>query len=263
MGTPFSAAPRRVGRGAQRGRSRPGDLMLMYGSTMFLIALDATRRTLPGLWRTAGRPTQHETLAAGMATSGLLTTWLSDLTGLPIAELAAQAEADLPGRRMACGPSLLRRRAQPAVRSGRARSCFGLRLGHAPAHLMRATYEAIALGIRHNLQVFDAMAARPAHVPDWRLVAVGGGASSRPNLDPDRLRCHRAGAVRTRSDNRCQLRRRPAGRDRRGAGAAAGTDWTRISHEVTPRPELAELYQRRYDIYRELYPATRQLIAQL
>ena len=42
-----------------------------------------------------------------------------------------------------------------------------------------------------------------------------------------------------------------------------GTDWTTIVATVQPRPELADLYDRRYAVYRDLYTATRPLIPRL
>ena len=42
-----------------------------------------------------------------------------------------------------------------------------------------------------------------------------------------------------------------------------GTDWTNIVATVRPRPELADLYERRYAVYRDLYAATRPLISRL
>jgi xylulokinase len=42
-----------------------------------------------------------------------------------------------------------------------------------------------------------------------------------------------------------------------------GTDWTKIVAIVQPRPEVADLYSRRYAVYRDLYTATRPLIARL
>ncbi len=49
------------------------------------------------------------------------------------------------------------------------------------------------------------------------------------------------------------------------AAAAVGlgapdTDWTTVVATVQPRPELAELYDRRYAVYRGLYSATRPLL---
>ena len=41
------------------------------------------------------------------------------------------------------------------------------------------------------------------------------------------------------------------------------TDWTKIVATVQPRPELVELYDRRYAVYRDLYTATRPLMSRL
>jgi hypothetical protein len=41
------------------------------------------------------------------------------------------------------------------------------------------------------------------------------------------------------------------------------TDWTKIVATVRPRPELADLYERRYAVYRDLYTSTRPLIPRL
>ena len=51
---------------------------------------------------------------------------------------------------------------------------LGLTLAHTPAHLMRAALEAVAMGVRHNLEAFDSV--RPDGLR-WRPVAVGGGAA--------------------------------------------------------------------------------------
>jgi len=65
------------------GVRRAGDLMLMYGSTMFFVQVlrDITRH--PQLWTTAGVDPGTYTLAAGMSTSGILTSWAQDLTPDP------------------------------------------------------------------------------------------------------------------------------------------------------------------------------------
>ena len=74
------------------GISRPGDLMLMYGTTTFLVAL--TERALPGreLWATAGVHPGASTLAGGMAASGAITGWLRELTAADgFGDLVAEA----------------------------------------------------------------------------------------------------------------------------------------------------------------------------
>jgi xylulokinase len=135
---------------------------------------------------------------------------------------------------------------------------LGLTLAHTSAHWMRAAYEAVAMGVRHNLEAFDA--SRTAGGP-WRAVAVGGGAAGRlwPQVVSDVT--GRVQYLPAQTIGACY------GDALMAATAVgmvpAGTDWTRIEREINPRPELAELYDRRYEVYRELYPATRGLLTRL
>src|SRR5260221_8489016 len=81
------------------GVSEPGDMMLMYGTTMFLIEVQREALVHPSLWSTAGVFAGTHTLAAGMATSGALTAWVPQLTGNPPYEtLLAEAQQVAPGR---------------------------------------------------------------------------------------------------------------------------------------------------------------------
>src|SRR6202040_128890 len=65
------------------GVRRPGDLMLMYGSTMFLVQVGHGIATHPLLWTTCGVEPGSRTLAAGMSTSGTLMSWIRDFAGGP------------------------------------------------------------------------------------------------------------------------------------------------------------------------------------
>ncbi|MFP5282980.1 MAG: FGGY-family carbohydrate kinase, partial [Actinomycetes bacterium] len=76
------------------GVRQPGDLMLMYGSTMFFVQVLASLTSHPKLWTTAGVEPGSYTLAAGMATSGSLTSWLQQLVGdVGFADLVTEAAA--------------------------------------------------------------------------------------------------------------------------------------------------------------------------
>jgi xylulokinase len=235
-----------------------GDLMLMYGSTMFLIGIDAGVDAHPGLWRTVGVSAKTTSLAAGMATSGLLTTWVADLANRPVAELALAAEAIEPGSDGLVLLPYFAGERSPVFDPGARGVALGLTLAHTAPHWMRATYEAIAMGVRHNLEAFDA--SRTAGTP-WRAVAVGGGAAGRlwPQVVSDVT-----GRVQYLPEQTIGACYGDALLAATSLGLVAqDTDWTRIEREITPRPELAELYDRRYEIYRELYPATRELISRL
>lgn len=77
-----------------------GDLMLMYGTTMFLVDTTAERTTSSVLWGAVGALPGTYNLAGGMATSGAITGWLRTLFGSPeFTELLAEASASGPGAR--------------------------------------------------------------------------------------------------------------------------------------------------------------------
>jgi xylulokinase len=63
------------------GVTRPGDVMVMYGSTMFLIAMTRSWTPAVDLWPTRGLRQEQSCLAAGMSTAGSVTQWIADLTG--------------------------------------------------------------------------------------------------------------------------------------------------------------------------------------
>src|SRR4029079_10118070 len=65
------------------GVRRPGDQMLMYGSTMFLVQVIDEYHSDPALWTTAGVDPQTLALAAGTSTAGTMINWLQSVTGRP------------------------------------------------------------------------------------------------------------------------------------------------------------------------------------
>lgn len=239
------------------GVRRPGDLMLMYGSTMFFVQALEEPRTHPLLWTTSGVEPGSYTLAAGMTTSGLLTEWARELSGgAPFAELIAEAEATPPG---ADGLLLLPYFAgeRTPVFDPQARGVIaGLTLRHRRGHLLRAVYEGIGYGIRQILGLLD-----EAGGPAGRVFAVGGGAQAalwtqvvsditgRPQILPRET----IGA----SYGDALLAAIATGL----AGPAA--DWAVTARVVTPDPSRAVLYAGLYDSYTALYPATRAIVHDL
>ena len=240
------------------GVQSPGDLMIMYGSTLFLIGVDPSAESQLGLWRTAGLSPQAGTLAAGMATAGLLASWVAETARLPLADLMAAA-ANVPAG--AGGLVLLPYFAgerSPIFDPGARGVAVGLTLTHTPAHLMRAALEAVAMGVRHNLEAFDLARTDAA---GWRAVAVGGGSASGlwPQLVSDVT-----GRVQAIPEQAIGA----SYGDALLAAVAAelvspGTDWTTIEGTVRPRPELHQTYSELYGVYRDLFTATRPLLARL
>jgi len=235
----------------------PGDLMLMYGSTMFFVQILDSLASHPQLWTTSGVDRDSYTLAAGMSTSGSLTSWVQELVGgVPFADLIAEA-AQVPAG--SDGLLLLPYFAgeRTPIFDARARGVVaGLNLRHTRAHLFRAVYEGIAYGIRQILELLDSDVA-----PVRRLVAVGGGTqgglwtqivsdvTSRTQLIPAQTIGASYGDALMAAI---------------GVGLVApDTDWTQAGHEVQPDPTTRDVYDQLYRAYGELYPATRSVAHQL
>jgi xylulokinase len=227
------------------GVREPGDVMVMYGTTMFLVQVIAAPAPHPALWTTSGVYPGTWSLAAGMATSGAVTDWLRELVGTDFGTLVAEAADVPPGSRgLLLLPYFAGERTpifDPAARG----LIAGLTLAHGRAELYRAALEGIAYGVRHNLEVM-----RAAGGPARRLVAVGGGTQgglwTRIVSDVTGL----AQVVPAETVGACLG-------DAMLAAAAAGvdvTDWNPDDHVVHPSGDGP--YDDFYTRYRELYPAT-------
>ena len=244
----------------------PGDMMVMYGTTMFFIHVTDRPVPDPRMWATGFCLPGLYDIAGGMSTSGALTRWFRD--NFAPEELAAEAHG---------GPNAYARLAEDAVtvpagsaglvclpyfagertpiNDPEARGVYaGLTLSHTRAHLYRASLEGTAYGVRHNLETMAAMGAPPR-----RLVAVGGGAKNRlwlqivsdvsglPQAMPERT----IGA---------------AYGDAFLAGLATGLvpkldaltrDWVTIAATLEPRAAERRTYDEYYRVYRHLYEAAK------
>jgi xylulokinase len=235
------------------GVRRAGDLMLMYGSTMFLVEVAASAERHPGLWLTAGVEPGSLSLAAGMATSGSLTAWLRSLVGgVDYAQLVAEATDSPVGSRGLVALPYFAGERSPLFDPDARGVIAGLTLSHTRGDLFRAVYEAIGYGIRHILETFAATGASPQ-----RIVAVGGGTQgdlwTRVVSDICRLRQ----TVPEQTIGACYGDALLAAI---GTGLAAPeTDWTRARAVVTPDEPNADAYDDLYDLYRQLHPATAEI----
>jgi xylulokinase len=155
------------------GAQNPGDLMLMYGTTMFLIAtLAGGPVTSPSLWGTVGAFEGTRNLAGGMSTSGAITGWLRELFGsddYPV--LLAEATKSGAGAHGLLMLPYFAGERTPLMDPDARGIIAGLTLSHTRGDLYRAALEATALGVRHNIETM-----RDAGVTIDRIVAVGGGA---------------------------------------------------------------------------------------
>lgn len=236
------------------GVRQPGDLMLMYGSTMFIVQMLREAARHPQLWNTAAVEPGGHCLAAGMATSGSLTSWVQELTGgVPFEVLVSEAAGTPPGSDGLLVLPYFAGERTPIFDADARGVIAGLTLRHTRGHLFRGVYEGIAFGIRQILDLLDTETN-----PVRRLVAVGGGTQ---------------GGLWTQIVSDVTGRQQEVPEQTIGASygdalmAAIGsglvpadTDWTRPGHLVLPDPAVRPLYDELYDHYIDLYPATSQQV---
>jgi xylulokinase len=261
------------------GVTNPGDLMVMYGSTAFLLlVLAGAARPHPDLWTTAGCFNGRYGISGGMATAGALTTWFrdqfaKDLVEAEAAEAAGGKRAEDPYEALAdeAAGSTLGARGLVALpyfsgertplHDARARGVIaGLSVAHTRADVYRALLEATAYGIRHNLEVM-----RSTGAPIRRVAAVGGGAhnplwlqivsdvASIPQSIPERT----TGA----SFGNAFLVGRSTGVI--PSDAVLHDSWVRIAKTVEPDPTATEAYEPYYREFRRLYPSTKGTVHRL
>jgi xylulokinase len=232
------------------GVHEPGELMIMYGSTIFLIQCMASPASSPALWATAGVEPGTYSLAAGMATGGLAVTWLRGILGEPPWDGFLEQAANVPAgsRGLLVLPYLAGERT-PIFDPDARGLIIGLTLGHGQPELLRAVLEGIALAVRHNVETMASIGA-----PCTRIAGVGGGTRGHvlPQIVTDVLGREQAicdpsvGA----SFGSATLAARAV------AMIGASDDWARVERVLEPDRSAAETYARLYDGYRDLYPRT-------
>lgn len=234
-----------------------GDLMLMYGTTMFLVAtVDETLRT-PSMWTTAGAFEGTRNLAGGMSTSGALTAWLKDLTDADYPQLLAEAaESGVGARGLLMLPYFAGERTP--IQDPDARGVIaGLTLRHTRGDLYRAALEATALGVRHNVETM-----RAAGADIRRIVAVGGGTQGRLWLQ---IVSDATGLVQ-------ELPAATIGASYGAAFLAASAvsaekprieDWNLVTERIEPHPGVRAAYDELFDRYLRLYAGTADVVHEL
>lgn len=243
--------------GFSAGVSHPGDLMIMYGSTMFLVQVLPAPAIRSGLWTTSGVLAGSHTIAAGMSTTGSLLSWLHrTVTPEPYETLLSEAAEVAAGSAgLVMLPYLAGERTP--IFDADARGMFlGLTLEHTRGHLFRAAHEGIAFGLRQIMTELEEMVGPPAYA-----IAVGGG--TRDDLWPQ-IVCDVIGIPQQIPAVTIGASYGDALLAAIGSGAvAADTTWARVDHVLSPNPENAAIYDEIYEIYCSLYPSTSRQMHQL
>jgi len=246
----------------------PGLLMLMYGSTLFMITVTGHSRSDRRIWSAPFLWPGSHALMAGMGTAGSLTRWFrdqfaadllsgSDDRGSSAYQILAQAAGRIaPGSEgLVILPYFSGERTPINDPSARG-VIFGLTLSHTREHIYRAILEGVGYGIRHHLEIFAELDA-----PIRSLRAVGGGTRNPAWLQ----------AV---SD----ITRRPQEIPAVTLGASYGdaflaglgcgvfsspneiSRWIGNLRSIRADPSTAAVFDRQYRVYRELYQQTRHLM---
>ncbi len=250
----------------------PGEMMLMYGSTVFMIEVVDRPVADRRLWAAPYLFDGTSCLMGGMATSGTLTRWFRDRLaadlvareasgGPPAYEaLVAEGRAVPPGSDgLVCLPYWSGERTP--INDPEARGMFlGLTLAHTRGHMFRAVLEGIGYGVRHHLEVMREMGAAPRAV-----VAVGGGTKNPLWLEVVSDIAQQAQIVPGITMGACYGDAFLAGM---GAGVfesyTAIRAWTQAGRRVVePDAAKAGLYDRYQRFYHEVYAQNRDLMHRL
>jgi len=229
-----------------------GDLMLMYGTTMFLVSTVTERITEPSLWGPVGALEGTRSLAGGMATTGAVTNWLRDLFGGDHASLVGAAAASPAGANGLLMLPYFAGERTPIMDTEARGVVAGLTVTHTRGDLYRAALEATGFGVRHNIET---MLGAGAEIT--RILAVGGGAqgslwpqivsdiTGRDQVIPTQTIGASLGAAFLAAQ---------------AIGEAAIDDWNPPRVTCRPDPQHAATYDELYRLYRQLYSETADVV---
>ncbi|NBO09344.1 MAG: sugar kinase, partial [Actinobacteria bacterium] len=254
------------------GVTKPGEMMMMYGSTIFMIQVtDNNKAREKRLW--AGPYLFPDTwcLLAGMATSGSLTRWFRDNFARDLiaieessgasaySALVEEARATTPGSEGVLVLPYFSGERTPVMDPRAKGMIFGLSLTHSRGHLFRATLEGMGHGVKQHVDLFTKIGARP-----HTIKSVGGGTKNEIWLQ----------AVSDISGIPQEVAPLTFGAsygDALLAGIAVGlvSDpeqiriWQGAPRAINPNPALASVYAPLSEIYTQLYDATKEQMHKL
>ncbi len=153
-----------------------GEMMMMYGSTIFIIQVTKEKIIDGRLWYAPWLFKGLHGSMAGLATSGTLTHWFRDNFAKEIPKdkafeiLAAEAAQSPPGSKGLIVLPYFSGERTP-IHDPKARgTIFGLDLTHNRGDIFRAFLEGIAMGTAQVFETYEAIGQKPK-----KVMAVGGG----------------------------------------------------------------------------------------
>ncbi len=250
----------------------PGQTMVMYGTTFFVIQLVEQLVTSEDLWSSYFCIPNIPILAAGMSTSAALTRWYRDqFAGLEraaqettgedaYAQLTRQAEEIPPGSDGLVVLPYFSGERTPINDPDARGTILGLTLKHTAPHVFRSLLEGAAYSLRHNLDAMAELGAQPRNI-----TAVGGGTKSRLWLQ---IVSDITGLEQNVPETTIGASYGNAYLAGVGSGIFDGFDtltheWVHVRDTVTPNSANTAVYDYLYRIYRDMYPALKEPMRRL
>ena len=244
------------------GVDQPGDMMMMYGSTIFIILRAATQVTDPRIWYAPWLFEGEHASMAGLATSGTLTHWFRDQLAQDLdaseafATLAQEAAISPPGANGLLMLPYFSGERTPIHDINARGAVFGLNLTHTRGDIYRALIEGIAHGTRHVTDTFAELGQSPK-----RLLAVGGGTKNELWLQAtsditgiDQIVCDKTVGA---SYGDAFLAAFSVGAVERADIAS----WNPVSQSISARSDSA--YENSHTLFRRLYEQTKDIAREL
>jgi xylulokinase len=248
-----------------------GDMMLMFGSSIFFIMKTAKLVNTQKFWSANFLESGAYAFMGGMSTSGSLTTWFRDQFARADIErenaggesvyavLAKEAAESSTGANGLIALPYFEGERTPLHDPGARGVLFGLRLKHTRGDFYRALLEGVGFGIRHNVEVM-----RQEGVVAERIMAVGGGTKNALWLQLV------ADIVNIELAVPAQQIGASYG-DAFMAGVGVGvfkdlteiTSWVKNKEIVIPNFQVHQQYAASYRIFRNLYDSTKSLMHEL
>lgn len=244
------------------GVDTPGDMMMMYGSTIFIILRTDARVADPRIWYAPWLFEGEHASMAGLATSGTLTHWFRDQLARDLTRdeafpvLAQEAASSPPGANGLLMLPYFSGERTPIHDVNAKGVLFGLNLTHTRGDIYRALIEGIAHGTRHVTDTFAALGQKPA-----RLLAVGGGTQNDLWLQAtsditgiDQIVCDKTMGASYGDAFLAAL----------AVGAVSRSDmavWNPVKRVVGADPSL--VYEKAHGLFRRLYTQTDDIAAEL
>jgi len=250
------------------GLSNFADMMMMIGSSNSLIVKTNKLIRTQNFWGLPWLEPNTFAVVGGMATVGSLTRWFRNNFGkeelaqqLAGGKNAYEALANLlnespEGARGLIALPYFEGERTPIADPGAKGVLFGLTLKHTRADVYRALLESIGFGIRHNIDVMQTEGVKAE-----RIFGVGGGTKNLPWMQI-------ISDIANISMSIPEIQIGASYGDAFMAGVGVGLfsnlseigRWVKPKTVIFPRAEIHEKYEELYQIYRELYINTKDLM---